>query len=50
MKNQAKAIRTSDFVVQHTVRFSALHIFVVMELGSRKVVHVNVTRLRGGRC
>ncbi len=25
------------------VRFTALYIFVVMELGSRKVVHINVT-------
>jgi len=43
LKNQAKAIWTCDFVVQQTVRFTALYIFVVMELGSRKVVHVNVT-------
>jgi transposase InsO family protein len=43
LKNQAQAIWTCDFVVQHTVRYTALNIFVVMELSSRKVVHVNVT-------
>jgi putative transposase len=43
LKNQADAIWMCDFCVQHTVRFTALYIFVIMELGSRKVVHVNVT-------
>ena len=43
LKNQADAIWMCDFCVQHTVRFKALYIIVVMELGSRKVVHVNVT-------
>ena len=43
LKNQADAIWMCDFCVQHTVRFTALYIFVIMELGSRKVVHINVT-------
>ena len=43
LKNQADAIWMCDFCIQHTVRFTALYIFVIMELGSRKVVHVNVT-------
>jgi hypothetical protein len=43
LKNQADAIWMCDFCVQHTVRFKALYIFVIMELGSRKVVHINVT-------
>ena len=43
LKNQADAIWMCDFCVQHTVRFTALYIFVVMELGSRKVVRINVT-------
>jgi len=43
LKNQAKAIWTCDFCVQQTIRFTALYIFVVMELGSRKVVHINIT-------
>jgi putative transposase len=44
LKNQADAIWMCDFCVQQTVRFKALYIFVIMELGSRKVVHINVTR------
>ena len=43
LKNQAQAIWTCDFCIQHTVRFTALYIFVILELGSRRVVHVNVT-------
>ncbi len=43
LKNQASAIWTCDFCVQRTVKFTALYIFVVMELGSRKVMHINVT-------
>ena len=43
LKNQADAIWMCDFCVQQTVRFKALYIFVIMELGSRKVVHINVT-------
>jgi putative transposase len=43
LKNQADAIWSCDFCVQPTVRFTTLYLFVVMELGSRKVVHVNVT-------
>ncbi len=43
LKNQAAAIWTCDFCVQQTVRFTALYIFVIMELGTRKVVHMNVT-------
>jgi len=43
LKNQADAIWMCDFCVQYTVRFTALYIFVIMELGRRKVVHVNVT-------
>ena len=43
LKNQGPAIWACDFCVQYTVKFTALYIFVVMELGSRQVVHVNVT-------
>jgi hypothetical protein len=32
-----------DFFVQHTVGFHVLFILVVMELGSRKVIHWHVT-------
>jgi putative transposase len=43
LKNQADAIWMCDFCVPHTVRFKALYILVIMELQSRKVVHVTVT-------
>jgi transposase InsO family protein len=43
LKNQASAIWSCDFFVQHTVGFRVLCIFVVMELASRKVIHFNVT-------
>ncbi len=43
LKNQASAIWTCDFCVQRTVKFTALYIFVIMELGSRRVMHINVT-------
>ena len=42
LKNQADAIWTGDFYVQYTVRFTALYIFVIVELGSRRIVHINV--------
>jgi transposase InsO family protein len=43
LKNQAKAMWSCDFFVQHTIGFRVLYIFVIMELGSRKVIHFNVT-------
>ena len=43
LKNQADGIWMCDFFVQHTVRFTALYAFVIMELGSRRIVHWNVT-------
>ena len=42
-KNQAKAMWTCDFFVQHTVAFQLLYVFVVMEIASRKVIHLHVT-------
>ena len=43
MRNHARAIVACDFVVAATLRFHILYIFVVMEIGSREVLHVNVT-------
>src|SRR4030042_5682713 len=43
LKNQAKAMWSCDFFVQHTVRFQVLYVFVVMEIASRKVIHFHVT-------
>ena len=43
LKNQSKAIWSCDFLVQHTVGFRVLYVFVIMKLASRRVVHFNVT-------
>jgi len=43
LKNQAKAIWSCDFFVQHTVGFRVLYVVVVMEIASRKVMHLHVT-------
>jgi len=43
LKNQAKAMWSCDFFVQHTVAFQVLYVFVVMEVASRKVIHLHVT-------
>ena len=43
VRNHAKAIVACDFVVTVTARFRILYVFVVMEVGSRKLLHVNAT-------
>src|SRR5690348_11658981 len=43
VRNRARAIVACDFVVAVTLRFRILYVFLVMEVGSRKLVHVNVT-------
>ena len=43
VRNHAKAIVACDFVVAVTLRFRILYVFVVMEVGSRRILHVNVT-------
>jgi len=42
VRNHAKAIVACDFAVAVTLRFQILYVFLVMEVGSRKLVHVNV--------
>jgi putative transposase len=43
VRNHARAIVACDFVVAVTLRFRVLYVFVVMEVGSRKILHLNVT-------
>jgi len=43
IRNHARVIIACDFVVTVTARLRILYIFVVMEIGSRKLLHVNVT-------
>src|SRR6202163_4727301 len=41
--NHAQAIVACDFFVVVTARFRILYVFVLMELGRRRIVHLNVT-------
>jgi putative transposase len=43
VRNHAQAIVACDFVVTVTAGFRILYVFVVIEIGSRKLLHVNVT-------
>lgn len=43
VRNHANAIIAADFLTVVTARFHVLYVFVVMEVGSRKMLHFNVT-------
>jgi len=43
LRNHGKAIVACDFLTAFTLRFQVLYIFVVMEVGSRKILHTNIT-------
>jgi hypothetical protein len=43
VRNHANAIVACDFLVAVTARFELLYVLVVMEIGSRIIVHFNVT-------
>jgi len=43
VRNHAKAIVAADFLVAVTAGFRVLYVFVVMEAGSRRILHCNVT-------
>ena len=43
LKNHARAILACDFFVVVTATFRLLYVFVVIEHGSRRLMHVNVT-------
>jgi putative transposase len=43
VRNHSRALLACDFMVAVTARFQSLYIFVVMEIGSRRVIHCNVT-------
>jgi putative transposase len=43
VRNHAQAIVACDFFVSVTASFRVLYVFVAMEIGSRRILHVNVT-------
>jgi len=43
VRNHAKELWACDFLIQHTTLYSVAYIFIIMEIHSRRIVHVNVT-------
>ena len=43
VRNHAKVIVACDFFVVVTASFRVLYVFVIMELGARRILHHNVT-------
>jgi putative transposase len=43
VRNHAQAILGCDFFVTVTARFQVLYVFVIMEVGTRRIAHCNVT-------
>jgi hypothetical protein len=42
IRNHAQAMLACDFFVSVTARFQVLYVFVIMEIGTRRLVHFNV--------
>ena len=43
VRNHARELWACDFLSQHTATFTVAYVFVIMEIASRRIVHVNVT-------
>src|SRR5260370_21112033 len=43
VRNHAHAILACDFFITVTARFRVVYVFVVLEIGTRRIVHWNVT-------
>jgi hypothetical protein len=43
VRNHAKEVWSCDFLTQYTALFAVAYVFVIMEIDSRRIVHVNVT-------
>lgn len=43
VRNHSRSLLACDFLVVVTARFSQLYVFVLMEIGTRRIVHSNVT-------
>ena len=54
VRNHAQAVLASDFFVVVSATFRVFYVFVVLDVGTRRIVHWNVTehphsRVRHGR-
>jgi len=43
IKNHSHELFACDFMTQYTALFPTVHVFVVMEIGTRRIVHCNLT-------
>ena len=43
IQNHAKDVWACDFLTQYTAFFAVVYVLVIMEVGSRRIVHANVT-------
>jgi putative transposase len=43
VRNHARAVLACDFFVVVTATFRLMHVFVVLELGTRRIMHWNTT-------
>ena len=43
VRNHARELFACDFMTQYTALFATVYVFVVMEIGTRRIVHFNVT-------
>ena len=43
ISNHANEVWACDFLTQYTAFYAVAYVFVIMEIGSRRIVHVNVT-------
>src|SRR5213594_4424516 len=43
VRNHAKAIIAADFFIAVTATFRLVYVLVIMEVGSRRILHFNVT-------
>jgi putative transposase len=43
IQNHAEEVWACDFLTQYTAFFAVAYVFVILEVGSRRIVHVNVT-------
>jgi putative transposase len=43
VRNHAQSIVACDFLIVVTARFRALYVFLLMEIGTRRIVHCNLT-------